>query len=76
MGPNPDAFMLRIALGNDSMREPAHVAEALHHAAQRIERVAGSSSSASSWDGVEDGAMVDGNGNTVGAWWVELIGRG
>jgi hypothetical protein len=48
-------FTLRIDLGNDAMREPEHIANALHRVAQAIEHSHGA-----------EGIIIDDNGNTVG----------
>jgi hypothetical protein len=48
-------FTLRIDLGNDAMREPEDIADALRRVAQMIENSHGAG-----------GSIMDNNGNTVG----------
>lgn len=51
-----DAFRLALELGNDAMREPEHVADALEQVAERLR------------EGATSGRVRDENGNTVGRW--------
>jgi hypothetical protein len=55
-------FKLAINLGEDAMKDPAHVAEALREVATHIEEMipVGSVS--------EKKNIMDDNGNTVGSW--------
>jgi hypothetical protein len=55
-----DKFVLRIDLGNDTMRKPAHVAQALIELGKRMR--------AHALPNDEKGYIHDINGNTVGKW--------
>jgi hypothetical protein len=59
--PGMDSFVLRIALGNDAMKDERDVAEALRAAADKVE-------SRGTPDYLGGSLILDGNGNTVGSW--------
>lgn len=50
-----EQFNLRILLGNDSMREPRHIADALRRVAQQIDNSHGA-----------EGTIMDNDGNAIG----------
>ncbi|MGH2481371.1 MAG: hypothetical protein ACRDHW_17090 [Ktedonobacteraceae bacterium] len=53
-------LVLEIELGNDAMKDPAHVAEALAEVAKQVTHVAMSKGMSTK--------IMDVNGNTVGFW--------
>ena len=59
------AFRLKVALGNEAMVDPHHVAGALRQLARLLENV--------EWgtEGVRRGIIRDDNGNKVGSWVVD-----
>lgn len=55
-------FKMNITLGNDSMKEPSHVAEILRQVAYHIEENIASGAASMKRD------ILDDDGNTAGSW--------
>jgi hypothetical protein len=54
-------FTLEIELGDDAMRKPSHIAEALRELANKFDEMESSTSR-------ESGKILDDNGNSCGEW--------